>query len=43
MAREEYLADYAESIESLPAEISKNLRLMGELDEKLQGALRPLL
>ena len=32
----DYLGEYTESIELLPAEISKNMRLIGELDEKLQ-------
>lgn len=34
----DYLLEYSESIASLPAELKKNLALLGELDAKLKGA-----
>jgi hypothetical protein len=34
----DYLMEYSESIASLPAELKKNLALLGELDGKLKGA-----
>lgn len=33
----DYLLEYSESIASLPAELKKNLALLGELDAKLKG------
>ncbi len=36
----DYLLEYSESIASLPAELKKNLALLGELDAKLKGAAR---
>jgi hypothetical protein len=36
----DYLLEYSESIASLPAELKKNLALLGELDAKLKGAVQ---
>ena len=36
----DYLMEYSESIASLPAELKKNLALLGELDTKLKGGRR---
>lgn len=36
----DYLLEYTESIASLPAELKKNLALLGELDAKLKGMMQ---
>ena len=36
----DYLLEYSESIASLPAELKKNLALLGELDAKLKSAVQ---